>query len=95
MRQLVLVEPERSRQAMGMVARLVRHAAGHRQWVPQSLLRSLAGMVVSKSLAVPSAKFRLRSVHPAMMDHTMNKRTRLDRQTLADITSWAALTRNG
>lgn len=93
-RQLFLVKPERAKQVMGMAARLVRHAARHRRWVPHGLLRSFAGTAVSTSLAVPAARFRLRSVYTAMAEHTKAKRTRLGKQAISDIKWWAALTTN-
>lgn len=93
-RRLFLVKPKRAKQVMGMAARLVRHAARHRRWVPHGLLRSFAGTAVSTSLAVPAARFRLRSVYTAMAEHTKAKRTELGKQAISDIKWWAALTTN-
>lgn len=69
-RELFLLNPERAQKVMGMAARLMRHAASHKRWVPLGLLRSFAGAAVSTSLAVPAARFRLRSVYTAMAEHT-------------------------
>eukprot|EP00170_Pyropia_yezoensis_P007380 contig_30246_g7403 len=92
--QLFLVKPERARQMMGMAMRLVRYAARHRRWVPHGLLRSFAGTAVSTSLAVPAARFRLRSVYTAMAGHTQARRTQFGKQTISDTKWWAALTTN-
>lgn len=93
-RRLIVVSPDRVRKVMGMAARLARHAAKHRRWVPFATLRSFAGTAVSTTLAVPAARFRLRSVYTALAEHTVGPRTRLGKRALLDIKWWAALTTN-
>lgn len=93
-RRLFLLRPERTAKVMGMAGRLLAGAKTHRRWVRHSALRCFCGTAVSTHLAVPEARYRLRSLYTAMRDHQdrRSNRVRLGRQAMTDLRWWHELT---
>lgn len=95
-RQLFLLQPGRAKKVMEMAGSLIGHANSHRCWVRYSALRSFCGTAVSTHLAVPDARFRLRSLYTALRAYldVGCHRVRLGRQAVQDLQYWAELTRH-
>lgn len=93
-RRLFLLRPDRTAKFMGMAGRLLAGAKTHRRWERHSALRSLCGTALSTHLAVPEARYRLRSLYTAMRDHhdSRSNRVRLGRQAMTDLLWWHRLT---
>lgn len=94
-RQLFLLQPSRAKKIMGSAGALLAHAKTHKRWVRHSALRSFCGAAVSTHLAVPEARFRLRSLYTALRDHLdrASLRVRLGRQAMQDLLFWTQLTK--
>lgn len=93
-RRLFLLCPERTVKVKGTAGSLLAGAKTHRRWVRHSALRSFCGTAVSTHLAVPDARYRLRSLYMAMRDHTdgSSNRVRLGRQAMTVLKWWTELT---
>eukprot|EP00170_Pyropia_yezoensis_P002933 contig_12294_g2940 len=89
-RRLLLLRPDRAANVMRMADRLLAEAKTHQRWVRHLAMRSFCGTVVSTNLAVPEARYRLRSLCTAMRDHHdgRGKRVRLGRQAMTDLLWW-------
>lgn len=92
-RQLFLLTPERTAKVKAMAGRILTEAAHHRRWTRQALLRSFCGAAVSTLLSVPNARFKLRSLYDALLDHKdkSGRRVRLGRQATSDLRWWTRL----
>eukprot|EP00170_Pyropia_yezoensis_P006587 contig_26870_g6608 len=88
-RRLFLLRPDRTQKIVGMAGVLLAAAKTHRRWVRHSALRSFCGVAVASLLAVPDARFRMRSLYTAMRDYRdkASNRVRLGRQAMTDL-SW-------
>lgn len=93
-RRLFFLRPDRTTKVMGMAGGLLAGAKTHRRWVRHSALRSFCGTAVSTNLAVPEARYRLRSLYTVMRDHRdcCSNRVRLGRQAMTDLQWWNGLT---
>lgn len=85
--------PERTAKVKAMAGRILTEAAHHRRWTRQALLRSFCGAAVSTLLSVPNARFKLRSLYDALLDHKdkSGRRVRLGRQATSDLRWWTRL----
>jgi hypothetical protein len=81
--------PRRCAATAALAREVLCKAASHRRRVPTALLRRFAGTGVSLSLALRSARFRLRSVWDCMEEYLPF--STLSRQALTDIQWWASL----
>lgn len=92
-RQLFLLMPERTTKVKAMAGRILAEAAHHRRWTRKALLRSFCGAAVSTLLSVPNARFKLRSLYDALVDHKdeSGRRVRLGRQATTDLRWWMRL----
>lgn len=86
----LITAPPRRCAATSALAREVLHtSAQHSRFVPSHLLRRFAGTGSSLSLALRSARFRLRSIWDCLEEHL--PRSRLSRQAITDLQWWASL----
>lgn len=94
-RRLFLLRPDRTQKIVGMAGGLLAAAKTHRPWVRHSALRSFCGTAVASLLAVPDARFRLRSLYTAMRDYwdKSSNHVRLGRQAMTDLSWWNSLTK--
>eukprot|EP00170_Pyropia_yezoensis_P005145 contig_21040_g5159 len=76
-----------------MAVKILSEAAHHRRLTRHALLRSFCGAAMSTLLSVPNARFKLRSLYDAMVDHKddSGRRVRLGRQATSDLRWWARL----
>jgi hypothetical protein len=92
-RGLFLLTSKREVKLRSMASRLLSYAARHRRFVPTRELAGFAGLGQASALAVPMARFWLRSAYDdiAEQGHRWSGLTRLSRQTMADIAKWRGL----
>ena len=92
-RGLFLLTAKREAKLRGQASALLGHAARHRRHVRTRVLAGFAGLANASSLAVPLARFWLRSVHDdiSSQGHKWSGFTRLSRQAIADINEWRNL----
>lgn len=92
-RQLFLLTPERTMKVKAMAGKILTEAAHHRRCTRHALLRSFRGAAVSTLLSVPNARFKLRSLYDALVDHKddSGRRVRLGRQATSDLGWWVRL----
>lgn len=88
-RQLLILPPERRRKLVGSAHSLLRAAAADRRWVRTRALQRFCGRAASAALAIPLARYRLRSLFTAMA--AARGRSRLDTRALSDLVWWADL----
>ena len=88
-RGLYLLTPKRSDKLRSFAKSIIAQARRSARWVPARTLSSFAGLAQSVYLAVPPARFFLRSLHDALATRkNWGARVRLDRQALADLEWW-------
>ena len=92
-RGLFLLTEKREVKLRSLASRLLSYAARHRRFVPTRELAGFAGLGQASALAVPMARFWLRSLYDdiAEQGHRWSGLTRLSRQTMADIAEWRGL----
>jgi len=90
-RQLLLLPPVRLDRLRHASRHVLHHAAHHSRWVSSSRLRRLCGLAVSTLLAVPLARYHLRSLYDALAGRGRRRDARLDPQGLRDVRWWSAL----
>jgi len=92
-RGLFLLTSKREAKLRTLAAALLGHAARHRRHVRTRVLAGFAGLAQASSLAVPLARFWLRSVYDDIVagGHRWSGFTRLSRQGMADIAEWRRL----
>ena len=90
-RQLLLLPPARLDRLRLAARRLQHRAAYHCRWVPFGRLRRFCGLAVSTLLAVPLARYRLRSLYDALRGAWGRRDARLEAQALRDLGWWAGL----
>ena len=92
-RGLLLLTTSREAKLRRQAAGLLGHAARHRRHVRTRALAGFAGLAQASSLAVPLARFWLRSVYDDIVagGHRWSGYTRLSRQAMADIAEWRRL----
>lgn len=88
-RCLVLLPPRRLQAVVGAAHSLLQAATRDRRWVRTRALQRMCGLAASCSLAVPLARYRLRSLYSPMT--TLRGRSRLGTRALEDLRWWAAL----
>lgn len=81
--------PRRLHATASLAKDLLCRAARSCRRVPSALLRTFAGTATSLSLALRSARFRLRSLHDAL--DSSHPSSVLSRQALTDLSWWASL----
>jgi len=90
-RQLLLLPPVRLDRLRQAARHVLHHAAHHSRWVSASRLRRFCGLAVSTLLAVPLARYHLRSLYNALAGRGRRRDARLDAQGLRDLRWWSAL----
>ena len=92
-RGLFLLTAKREAKLRRQAGGLLGHAARHRRHVRTRELAGFAGLAQASSLAVPLARFWLRSVYDDIVagGQRWSGYTRLSRQAMADIAEWRRL----
>lgn len=79
----------------GAAAALLGAAGRHRRWERRKLLQSVAGIIVSGSLAIPEARLFERSIYSNLATDAGGGDCRLSHQSLRDLRYWASFGRHG
>lgn len=87
-----IVTPQRQQRIRAAAKELLCESARSRRAVPARRLAQFAGLAVSTSLAVPSARFHLRELYDAVGSREVwASRVRLSRQAIRDLEWWLQL----
>lgn len=79
----------------GAAAAALGAAGRNRRWVRRKLLQSVAGIIVSGSLAIPEARLFARSIYDDLAAGAARGDCRLSHQSLRDLRYWANFGRHG
>jgi len=92
---LVSLPDSRVAKLRGGAAAALGAARKNRRWVRRKLLQSVAGIIVSGSLAIPEARLLARSIYDDLDAHPTGGDCRLSHQFIRDLRYWANFGRHG
>ena len=92
---LVSLPDSRVAKLRGGPAAALGAARKNRWWVRRKLLQSVAGIIVSGSLAIPEARLFARSIYDDLAAHPTGGDCQLSHQSIRDLRYWANFGRHG